>query len=47
MQVIKENYEDRLSQFPQTLTGTTIDYYGDLPGSALEMNKNILAGAFH
>ena len=39
MQVIRENYEEHLSQFPQMLEGTTIDYYGDPPESALEMNK--------
>jgi hypothetical protein len=39
MQVIGENYQEHLSRFPEMLEGTTIDYYGDPPESALEMNK--------
>ncbi len=39
MQVIRENYEEHLSQFPQMLEGTTIDDYGDPPENALETNK--------
>lgn len=39
MGVIRENYEEYLSEFPHMLEGTTIDYYGEPPESALAMNE--------
>ncbi len=39
MQVVKENYDENFSQFTQMLEGTTIEYYGTPPESALGMNE--------
>jgi len=38
MQVLKENWDQSFSQYSQMVQGTTIDYYGDPPESAIKMN---------
>jgi len=38
MQVLKENWDESFSQYSQMVEGTTIDYYGDPPESAIAMN---------
>lgn len=39
MQVLKENWDESFSAYSQMVEGTTIDYYGDPPESALAMNE--------
>jgi hypothetical protein len=39
MQVLRENWDESFSQYTQMVVGTTIDYYGDPPESALAMNE--------
>jgi hypothetical protein len=39
MQVVKDNYDENFSQFTQMLEGTTIEYFGTPPESALAMNE--------
>jgi hypothetical protein len=39
MQVLKANWDESFSQYSQMVEGTTIDYYGDPPESALAMNE--------
>ncbi len=39
MQVLRENWDESFSQYTQMVEGTTIDYYGDPPESALAMNE--------
>lgn len=39
MQVLKENWDESFSQYTQMVEGTTIEYYGTPPESALAMNE--------
>jgi hypothetical protein len=39
MQVLKENWDESFSQYSQMVEGTTIEYYGIPPESALAMNE--------
>jgi len=39
MQMLKANWDESFSQYSQMVQGTTIDYYGDPPASAIKMNE--------
>ncbi len=39
MQVLKENWDESFSQYTQMVEGTTIEYYGTPPESALAINE--------
>ena len=39
MQMLKANWDESFSQYSQMVQGTTIDYYGDPPESAIKMNE--------
>ena len=39
MQVLKENWDESFGQYTQMVEGTTIEYYGTPPESALAINE--------